>query len=194
MQAKRIRGPQWQPPGDVLVLAAADRARRHRSNADDGDCTLSENRVAPPKVIGVGAPISVWISFEALEIPALAAAIGDQLTNHGASPQSCGHAGRPPADAEPRSNDHIAQLQRMLADLEHADAILTPPGRFDVVWRTALARHVVHGAVSHAKRRADDSAAGGGRRARRRARKALAAALQSRRDFDAVDDPDGIWL
>ena len=29
MQAKRIRGPRWQPPRDELVLAAIDRAERH---------------------------------------------------------------------------------------------------------------------------------------------------------------------
>lgn len=34
MQAKRIRASQWQPPSDALVLAAVDRAHRHRFRDD----------------------------------------------------------------------------------------------------------------------------------------------------------------
>ena len=36
MQAKRIHASQWQPPDDALVLAAVDRADRHRSRRDLG--------------------------------------------------------------------------------------------------------------------------------------------------------------
>jgi hypothetical protein len=36
MQAKRIREQRWRPPSDALVLAAADRARRHRDGSERG--------------------------------------------------------------------------------------------------------------------------------------------------------------
>jgi hypothetical protein len=149
--------------------------------------------VMPPKVIGMGAPVSVWIYFEVREIPALAEAIGDELARRGCAPATDGHT-QPETDVDSADRgEQIDLLRQMLADLERADAIWTTRGRFDVVWRTALARDVIHGAVAHAKRRADNAAAGD-RRARGRARMALAAALDSRRDFDAVDDPDGVWL
>ena len=37
MQDQRIRGQRWQPPSDELVLAAVDRAYRHRPTLDYGD-------------------------------------------------------------------------------------------------------------------------------------------------------------
>ena len=37
MHDQRIRGQQWQPPSDELVLAAVDRAYRHRPTLDYGD-------------------------------------------------------------------------------------------------------------------------------------------------------------
>jgi hypothetical protein len=42
MQDQRIRGSQWRPPSDELVLAAVDRAQRHRATPDSGDPTLSD--------------------------------------------------------------------------------------------------------------------------------------------------------
>jgi hypothetical protein len=42
MQDQRIRGTRWRPPSDPLVLAAVDRAQRHRQNPRSGDPTLSE--------------------------------------------------------------------------------------------------------------------------------------------------------
>lgn len=39
---KRARVPRWHPPSDLLVLAAVDRAHRHRFNEDYGDATLKE--------------------------------------------------------------------------------------------------------------------------------------------------------
>jgi hypothetical protein len=42
MQAKRIRAQRWQPPSDPLVLAAVDRAHRHRFHEEYGDATLPE--------------------------------------------------------------------------------------------------------------------------------------------------------
>lgn len=41
MQAKRIRAQRWQPPSDELVVAAVDRAHRHRHRRDAG-ATLSD--------------------------------------------------------------------------------------------------------------------------------------------------------
>ena len=42
MQDKRIRRSRWRPPTDLLVLAAVDRAQRHRQFPEHGDPTLSE--------------------------------------------------------------------------------------------------------------------------------------------------------
>jgi hypothetical protein len=44
---------------------------------------------SPPKVLGLGAPISVWIYFEVVEIPALVDAIDDEIA---------GYTTRSPAD------------------------------------------------------------------------------------------------
>lgn len=41
MQDERIRVPRWRPPSDELVLAAVDRAQRHRPTPDSGEPTLS---------------------------------------------------------------------------------------------------------------------------------------------------------
>jgi hypothetical protein len=138
--------------------------------------------VTPPKVVGLGAPISVWIYFEVSEIPALDDAIRDELARHAARPDGW--------------NDHIAELRRMLADVEQARATRCA-GRFDVVWPTMLAHRVVHGAVSHAQRRADTAVTGQpDEQAVTAVREALAAAHQSRHDFNAVDNGgrDAVWL
>ena len=42
MQDKRNRRSRWRPPSDLLVLAAVDRAQRHRQFPEHGDPTLSE--------------------------------------------------------------------------------------------------------------------------------------------------------
>jgi len=41
MQPQRIRGSRWRSPSDALVLAAVDRAQRHRPTPHSGDPTLS---------------------------------------------------------------------------------------------------------------------------------------------------------
>jgi hypothetical protein len=146
---------------------------------------------ATPKVIGLGAPISVRISFEIAEIPALIDAIDDQLGRYGAPPQR-NDRGRGPA-RDPHAvewSDHIGELRRMRAHMEHAAA--HGPERFDVVWPTVLAHDVVHGAVGHAERCAAAADAVDGAAAR----DALAAAQRTLRDFRAVDDGglDAVWL
>jgi hypothetical protein len=75
----------------------------------------------PAKVVGLGAPISVWIYVEVYEISALTEATGEQLARFGASPQTTGCAAPSPANGEPpQSSDHVAELQCMLADLQRA--------------------------------------------------------------------------
>lgn len=142
---------------------------------------------ATPKVIGLGAPISVRISFEIAEIPALIDAIDDQLGRYGAPPQRNGRGPAPDPHAAEWS-DHIGELRRMRAHVEHA----RQPERFDVVWPTVLAHDVVHGAIGHAERRAAAATAGDAAAAQ----DALAAAQRTLRDFQAVDGGglDAVWL
>lgn len=145
--------------------------------------TGSPSATPPPKVVGMGAPISVWIYFEVSEIPALIDAIGDERARYRHEPQ----IGGPTVEPEPRVDpaawrDHVGELERMLGDLEQAAKTRTH-GRFDVLWPTALANGVLRGAIGHAERRvaaavASDATA---------ARDALAAAQQTLRDFQVVD-------
>jgi hypothetical protein len=144
----------------------------------------------PPKVIGLGAPTSVWIYFEIAEIPALIDAIGDEFARHGGSAQIHGRTVEPRAGVDPTDwRYHVGELQRMLGDVEQA-AETRVHGRFDVLWPTVMAHGVVHGAVGHAERRA--TAAGD----EVAARDALAAAQRTLRDFQAVDGGglDAVWL
>lgn len=146
----------------------------------------------PPKAIGMGAPTSMWIYFEIVEIPALLDAIGDELARHGGAARIDGRTVEPEAGVEPRDwRYHAGELQRMLGDVEHA-AETRAHGRFDVLWPTVMAHGVVRRAVAHAERRA----AAAGTDELSTAREALAAAQRTLRDFEAVDGgglPD-VWL
>ncbi len=134
-----------------------------------------ENRM-PPKVVGLGAPISVWIYFDVSETRALAAAIGDELTRYGDRREWV---------------DQTNELGRMLADIEQTRA-RRAAGRFDVVWPTVLAHAVVRGAVGHARRLLDGAPPG----EVATARLALTAAERTRTDFDLVDGGglEAVWL
>lgn len=154
--------------------------------------TRASTGATPPKVIGLGTPISVWIYFEVSEIPALLDAIGDELARRGCSAQINGRTVEPKAGVDPAAwRYQIDELQRMLGDVEGATSKYSHR-RFDVLWPTVMAHGVVHGALAHAERRAADAAA----RDVAAARAALAAAEQSRRDFDAVDTGGllDVWL
>jgi hypothetical protein len=63
------------------------------------------------KVIGLGAPTSVWIYFEIAEIPALIDAIGDEFARHGGSAQIDGRTLEP----EARCRSHRLALPRRRA-------------------------------------------------------------------------------
>lgn len=146
----------------------------------------------PPKAIGMGAPTSMWIYFEIVEIPALLDAIGDELARHGGAARIDGRAVEPEADVDPRDwRYHVGELQRMLGDVEHA-AETRAHGRFDVLWQTVMAHGVVHRAADHAERRA----AAAGTDEQSAAQEALAAAQRTLRDFEAVDGGglDAVWL
>ena len=135
---------------------------------------------APPKVVGLGAPISVWIYFDVIEIPAVAAAIAEELDRY---------SDRGNANGE--WADHADELRSMLADIELASASRVT-GRFDVVWPTVLAHSVLRGAVAHAQRRL----VGAAPHEVGSARLALAAAERTSADFDAVDrgGREAVWL
>ena len=138
---------------------------------------------SPSKVLGLGAPISVWIYFEVVEIPALVDAIDDEIAGYNA---------RGPANGSgPAWSDHIGELRRMRAELTAAQAARSA-GRVDVIWPTVLAHGVVHGAARHAQRRAEEAKSAD----EPAARAALSAAQRSERDFDAVDagGRDAVWL
>jgi len=147
----------------------------------------------PPKVIGLGAPTSVWIYFEIAEIPALIDAIGDvALARHGGSAQIDGRTVEPEAGVDPTDwRYHVGELQRMLGDVEHA-AETRVHGRFDVLWPTVMAHGVVHDAVGHAERRATAATTGD----TAAAREALTAAKRTLGDFEAVDGGGllDVWL
>ena len=119
-----------------------------------GDPTLVPGtRVTPPKVIGLGARISVWIDFDVAEIPALLDALGDELARHGGSARINVRAIEPAPDVDPGDwRDHLVELRKMLDNVDRG-ATMRAHGRFDVLWPTVLARGVVHGAVGHAERR-----------------------------------------
>ena len=97
----------------------------------------------PPKAIGLGAPTSMWIYFEIVEIPALIDAIGDELARHGGAARIDGRTVEPEAGVDPRDwRYHVGELQRMLGDVEQA-AETRVHGRFDVLWPTVMAHGVV---------------------------------------------------
>ena len=140
---------------------------------------LATNGV-PPKVVGLGAPISVWIYFDVIEIPAVAAAIADELARYS-----------DPRETNGDWADHAHELRSMRADIELASASRVA-GRFGVTWPTALAHPVVRDAVAHAQRRL----AGASPEDAVAARLALAAAERTRDDFDTVDrgGKEAVWL
>jgi hypothetical protein len=160
MQAKRIRGAG------------------HRPRAGAGG-------PPPEKVIGLGAPTSVWILFELPEVPALLDAIGDELGRYGCGPDRTETAKN---DADPTGwQYHVAELHRMLGDLEGALEPDYLSDRVDVLWPTVLAHEVLQAAVSHAERRAGVGSA--------EEEGALAAAQRTLRDFQAVDGGGlDVWL
>jgi hypothetical protein len=135
---------------------------------------------APAKVVGLGAPISVWIHLDLIEIPALTAAIRDELVRYSDGGSTAGEW-----------TDHTNELQRMLADVEQAEN-RRATGRFDVVWPTVLAHAVIGRAVAHAQR----LLAAAAHEQLAHARLALAAAERTHADFNAVDcgGRDAIWL
>jgi hypothetical protein len=142
-------------------------------------------------VVGLGCPVSVWIRFEACEIPALLDAINDALDNYRASQRARRRSRRAASEAPPDWRVHIAELRRMHGDVQ-ASRSADGRGSFDVLWPTVIAYEVIHGAVRRAERAAG-AAAG---RDLPAARAALAAAVRTRRDFDAVEGgglPD-VWL
>lgn len=146
----------------------------------------------PPKVIGLGAPISVWIYFEISEIPALLDAIGDELARHGCSAQTNGRTVEPKSGVDPADwRYQTGELRRMLGDVEQA-AQTRAHGCFDVLWPTVLTHGVLHRATGHAERRVAEAADTD----RAAVREPLAAAQRTLRDFEAVDRGglDAVWL
>ena len=146
-----------------------------------------------PKVIGLGAPTSMRIFFDLSEVPALLDAIGDELAKHGCASQIRGRSVEPEDGVDPADwRYHVSELQRMLGDIEEAAKPRYPFDRIDVLWPTVMTRNVVHGAVAHAERRANDATD----RDADAAGKALAAAQQTLRDYEAVDSGGlvDVWL
>lgn len=85
------------------------------------DRARASTNATPPKVIGMGAPISVWIYFEVSEIPALLDALGDELARHGCPAPINGRTVEPKTDVDPADwRYHVGELQRMLGDVEGA--------------------------------------------------------------------------
>ena len=160
--------------------------------ASDDRMLVPATRVTPPKVIGLGAPISVRIDFDPAEIPALLDALGDELARHGGSARINGRTIESTPGVDPADwREHLGELHTMLDDVQRAAGMRTH-GRFDVLWPTAVARGVLHGAVGHAERRLAQASDGDVPAARA----ALAAAERSRRDFERVDAGglDAVWL
>jgi len=152
----------------------------------------ADTNATPPKVIGMGAPISVWIYFARLEIPALLDALGDELARHGCAAQINGRSVEPRSGVDPADwRYQVSELQRMLGDVKAATPKY-PRSRFDVLWPTVMAHGVVHGAIAHAERRVAEAGTGNDAAAR----EALAAAQRTLRDFEAVDGGGllDVWL
>jgi hypothetical protein len=137
----------------------------------------------PPKVLGLGAPISVQIAVEATEIPALIEAIEDELAHYA-------HRARSRDEDGEGWSDHVDELRRMRAELQGAAA--AGEASFDVVWPTVLAYDVVHGAVRHARHRVASAGAAGAAAAH----EGLIAAERTQAAFQAVDGggPAAVWL
>jgi hypothetical protein len=141
------------------------------------------------KVIGLGAPTSVRILFELAEVPALLDAIGDELARYGCASEIRGRTLRADSAVDPADwRYHVAELHRMLGDIERAAEPRYAFDRVDVLWPTVLARGVLHRAVAHGERRAQEGGKDG--------EEALAAARRTLRDYEAVDAGGllDVWL
>ena len=162
------------------------RATRQRTSDDDQP---PADASAPTKVIGLGAPTSVRVFLEVAEVPALLCAIGDELARHGCASDIRGRALTADVDVEPADwRYHVAELHRMLGDIEAATKPEYAFDRVEVLWPTVLAHRVLDGAVDHAERGAET----GGRDEE----EALAAARRTVRDYEAVDSGGlrDVWL
>jgi hypothetical protein len=122
----------------VLVEAA------HRDDPVRNPATTRAWHCPRPKVVGLGAPISVRIYVETREEPVLRHVLDSLITGSG-------RARRKPSD------DELAELRQMRRDMEarseRADETVS------VVWPTALAHRVLRQAVAQAGDRLHDALA-----------------------------------
>ena len=105
---------------------------------------------ASSKVVGLGAPICVWIQFEACEAHALTSAIIDELALYLVRKDAHEATRVDVTGGEDGWDAHIAELRRMGADVERARA--STRTRFEVVWPTLLAHEVLRRVMTHAER------------------------------------------
>lgn len=126
----------------------------------------------PLKVVGLGAPVSMAITFHPCEAAVLADAVRGELA---------AYEQRDPSDGA--WADHIGELRAMLADID-----ARPTRRqFEVVWPTVLAHGVVQRALRLALGRVHDAGAGDDPDAIAPALATAAAVLRTARAFATVD-------
>lgn len=147
--------PAEQP--DRFVRAPLAGTKRHRD---------------PMKVVGLGAPVSMAITFHPCEVAVLADAVRGELA---------AYEQRDP-DERGAWADHLGELRAML------DIDARPPRKqFEVVWPTVLAYGVVQRALRLALERVHVAAAGADPDAIAQALAIAAAVFRTARAFDAVD-------
>ena len=107
------------------------------------------------KVVGLGAPVSVRICFDACEAEVIAAELREQIIVYETT-EAEARAGviREPPDDDGR-RDLLCEFRRMLTLVERDRDV--PSETFEVVWPTVLAYQVLRGALGHAAERLQET-------------------------------------
>jgi hypothetical protein len=106
------------------------------------------------KVVGLGAPVSVRIRFQACEADVIASELGEQILveERTEAEARAGLIGEEPDD---EIRNRLGEFRRMLDDIQRAGG--APGEPFEVVWATVLAHEVLRGALGQATERLDDA-------------------------------------
>jgi hypothetical protein len=107
------------------------------------------------KVVGLGAPVSVRIRFDACEADLIADELREQISVYETTEAEAraGVIGEQPDDEARR--DLLWEFRRMLALVERDAGVPSEP--FEVVWPTVLAYQVLRGVLGHAAERLQET-------------------------------------
>jgi len=107
------------------------------------------------KVVGLGAPVSVQIRFQACEGAVIADELREQIIVYETAEAEAraGVTGERPDDGGRR--DRLGEFRQMLSEIERDGDVPTEP--FEVIWPTVLAYVVLRGALGEAAERLHDT-------------------------------------